>query len=165
MMIRDLIYFLQACNRDAEVLLMTQRKDPHENHLAGVVTRMEMADHPERYQAGMGHDDVFLVVGKRIRRGSADAWRCVEQSGELTQPTPTTVCSAITDEARGDILTAIARDYLRIDTLEERGEDSLDVRPVRVGFLGCALDAAYHAGVAAGLLHRGGDTAAPHQDR
>ena len=72
--VRDLILLLQSRNPNAQVFLMTQRKAPFENHLAGVVGREEMADQDWRVEPGIADDDVFLVVGKRIRPGSLSAW-------------------------------------------------------------------------------------------
>lgn len=50
-----------------------------------------------------------------------------------------------------DILTQIARRYLRIPTLEQRNSDRLDFHDVGVGSLQDALEAAYLAGMEAGL--------------
>lgn len=45
-----------------------------------------------------------------------------------------------------DILTEIAREHLRIDTLQERKTDALDFHDVGVLSLRDALEAAYEAG-------------------
>lgn len=52
-------------------------------------------------------------------------------------------------------LAAIARQHLQIDTLDPRGAASLDVHEVGVAALRSALQAAYRAGIAAGLRHLG----------
>jgi hypothetical protein len=54
-------------------------------------------------------------------------------------------------EPRMATLVAIARQHLRLDTLEPRGADSLDVHEIGVAALRSALQAAYRAGLAAGL--------------
>jgi hypothetical protein len=50
-----------------------------------------------------------------------------------------------------DVLTQIARRYLRIPTLEQRGSDRLDFHDVGVAGLQDALEQAYLAGLQAGL--------------
>lgn len=45
------------------------------------------------------------------------------------------------------LLTRIAQQYLRIETLESRHRDSLDFREVSVMELRDALEAAYRAGI------------------
>jgi len=85
--VRDLIALLQSRNPNAQVLLMTQRKAPFENHLAGVVGREEMADQDWRVEPGVADDDVFLVVGKRIRPGSLSAWIEAERPTWSRRPT------------------------------------------------------------------------------
>lgn len=47
------------------------------------------------------------------------------------------------------LLAAIAKENLRIDTLDTRNRDSLDFYDVAVWSLKAALEAAYRAGVAA----------------
>lgn len=75
-MINDLI---GTRNPEAQVFLMTTRKQPFENQLFGVVGREEMSDQRWRADPGIGTDDVFLVVGPRIRPGSLSAWIVVER--------------------------------------------------------------------------------------
>ena len=48
------------------------------------------------------------------------------------------------------LLTRIAQQYLRIETLESRHRDSLDFREVSVMELRDALEAAYRAGIEQG---------------
>jgi hypothetical protein len=87
--VRDLIFHLQSRNPNAQVFLMTQRKAPFENHLAGVVGREEMADQDWRLEPGIGSDDVFLVVGRRIRPGSLSAWIQAERPTRSRWPSNT----------------------------------------------------------------------------
>ncbi len=72
--VKDLIATLQTRNPNAQVYFMTQRRQPFENHIAGVVGREEMADQAWRIEPGVARDDVFLVTGRRIRPGSLSAW-------------------------------------------------------------------------------------------
>ena len=51
--IKHRIATLQTRNPNAQVYLMTQRKQPFENHLAGVVGREEMADQAWRIESGI----------------------------------------------------------------------------------------------------------------
>jgi len=87
--VRDLIAILQSRNPNAQVFLMTQRKAPFENHLAGVVGREEMTDQDWRVGPGIADDDVFLVVGKRIRPGSLSAWIEAERPTWSRRPSDT----------------------------------------------------------------------------
>ena len=148
--VKNLIHCLQARNPDAEVFLMTQRKQPFENHLAGVVGREEMLDQQWRDELGVAQDDVFLVVGRRIRPGSLSAWIVAERPHRDAQ---VDLGDVTTSTAWTALLQQIAQQHLRIDTLEVRGEDALDVHRVGVAELSLALTAAYRAGIAAGIRH------------
>ena len=124
---------------------MTQRRQPFENHIAGVVGREEMADQAWRIEPGIARDDVFLVTGRRIRPGSLSAWIIAEHrqlvSGHAADET--------TSEFSGkmaEALTEIARHHLRIDSLEDAGWDSADFHEVSTASLRDALRAAYVAG-------------------
>jgi len=66
---------------------MTQRKEPYENYLAGVVGRDQMTDQAGRVTPGAAEDDVFLVVGKRVRRGSPEAWTVAERAETVAHAT------------------------------------------------------------------------------
>jgi hypothetical protein len=90
--VKDLINSLQDRNPEAQVFFMTQRKQPFENHIAGVVGREEMTDQRWRFEPGIGTDDVFLVVGRRIRPGSLSAWLVAEHgAGPPREIVPTVV--------------------------------------------------------------------------
>ncbi len=84
--IKDLIATLKTRNPEAQVFMMTTRKQPFENYLAGVVGREEMLDQQWREELGIAPDDVFLVVGKRIRPGSLSAWIVAEHRADTEQP-------------------------------------------------------------------------------
>ena len=88
--VKDLIDSLQDRNPEAQVFFMTQRKHPFENHIAGLVGREEMTDQRDRIEPGVRTDDVFLVVGKRIRPGSLSAWLIAEHgTGQPRESAPT----------------------------------------------------------------------------
>lgn len=53
-----------------------------------------------------------------------------------------------------ELLAAIAKESLHIDTLETRKSDSLDFHDVAVWSVKAALEAAYRAGLAAGKEER-----------
>lgn len=53
-----------------------------------------------------------------------------------------------------ELLAAIAKEQLRIDTLETRNSDSLDFHDVAVWSVKAALEAAYRAGLAAAKEER-----------
>jgi len=76
--VRELIDILLTYQPHARVHLMTQHADPYENHLAGIVERAELEDQAGRQDAGVDPHDVFLIVGKRIRRGTVTAWTQAE---------------------------------------------------------------------------------------
>jgi hypothetical protein len=63
-------------------------------------------------------------------------------------PTPTTTDRDPTMTNLDQLLTQIANQHLRIDTLETRNSDSLDFHDLAVWTLRAALQAAYQAGVA-----------------
>jgi hypothetical protein len=143
--VKDLIATLQTRNPDAQVYFMTQRKQPFENHIAGVVGREEMADQAWRIEPGISRDDVFLVTGRRIRPGSLSAWIIAEHRQLVSGH----AADATTSEFSGkmaEVLTEIARHHLRIDTLEDAGWDSADFHEVSTASLRDALQAAYLAG-------------------
>jgi hypothetical protein len=146
--VKDLINSLLTRHPDAQVFFMTQRKQPFENHVAGVVGREEMLDQQWRVEPGVERDDVFLVVGKRIRPGSLSGWIVAEsQAAQAPADDDTTMTRWKAT------MTQIAEHYLGIDTLEERGRDSLDFHAVGVAALSSALTSAYRAGIAAGVRH------------
>ncbi len=82
--IKDLIATLKTRNPEAQVFMMTTRKQPCENYLAGVVGREDMFDQKFRREPGVAADDVFLVVGKRIRPGSA--WNVCDHHDTIVHP-------------------------------------------------------------------------------
>src|SRR3954468_1155032 len=139
--VKELIATLQTRNPNAQIFLMTQRKQPFENHLAGVVGREEMLDQAWRIEPGIARDDVFLVTGKRIRPGSLSAWIIAEHRQLVSGH----AADATTSEFSGkmaEVLTGIAREHLRIDTLEDAGWDSADFHDVSTASLRDALRAA-----------------------
>jgi len=159
--VKDLINTLQTRNPSAQVFLATQRKAPHENYLAGVVGREEMADQRFRIEPGVRTDDVFLVVGKRIRPGSLSAWILAE-----TRPLQALVADS--DAALPPwqaTLKHIAQHHLQVATLRERGHAAFDDYTLGVAQLSAALTAAYRAGIAAGIRHTvGPDADLDHDD-
>jgi hypothetical protein len=74
----------------------------------------------------------------------------VKASSGRAYPPPVAVPPADAGESWKATLAAIAQRHLRIDTLEPRGADSLEVG---LAALQSALQAAYRAGSAAGLRH------------
>lgn len=146
-MVKELIATLKNRSPNAQVFLMTTRKQPFENHLAGVVGREEMPDQQWRLEPGIAHDDVFLVVGKRIRPGSLSAWICAEHRAASEVPTVTpesTVGGA--RERMAATLADIARQHLRIDSLAEADEGWAQAHCLGTADLRAALEAAYGAG-------------------
>jgi hypothetical protein len=141
MMIKELIGLLLAHSPSAQAYFMTQRKQPFENHIAGVVSRAQMADQHGCEEEGIAGDDVFLTVGKRIRPGSLSAWILPERAErEGVVPLESWECDRILD--------AIAEEFLDIDLLAPSAD--LVESPqhfLQEDVLG-ALAAAYHAGIA-----------------
>src|SRR5262245_58292885 len=84
---KDLIATLKTRNPEAQVFLMTTRKQPFENLLLGVVGREDMFDQRLRSEPGIAADDVFLVVGRRLRPGSFSAWIVSENNDTFVRPT------------------------------------------------------------------------------
>lgn len=77
MKVRELIALLEDLDGDAEVLLMSQQQWPFENAVHGLTTREDITDSEEEgaeLPAGAAASDVFLVEGRQLRYGSADAW-------------------------------------------------------------------------------------------
>ena len=144
MMIKDLIDLLLAHNPNANALLMTTRKQPFENHLVGVVARSEMADQLGRAEAGVATDDVFLVVGTRIRPGTLSAWIVSERETSRDRPVARL-------QQREAAIAAVARCHLQLDTLDPDDPDFRDFCELTVGSIRRALTDAYRAGVAAGF--------------
>ena len=77
----ELIDLLEQYDRDAQVLLMTQKSWPFENAIEGVISREEVM---ERNREEDGEDvipregeeksDVFILEGTQLRYGSKNAW-------------------------------------------------------------------------------------------
>lgn len=85
MKVQDLIDILSEQDPDAEVLLMTQQSWPFEFSVAGVTCRSELVDDDggeadeDGKPSGSPDDgtqpsDVFLVEGRQLRYGNANAW-------------------------------------------------------------------------------------------
>jgi hypothetical protein len=144
-MVKELIATLGSRNPNAQVFLMTQRKQPFENHLAGVVGRDNMADQQWRVEPGIAYDDVFLVVGKRIRPGSLSAWIVAEHRAAEGQVTIEPSASN-DDELMAATLADIAREQLRIDSLHDAVAEAAEFHCLGAGDLRRALEAAYRAG-------------------
>jgi len=144
-LVKDLIATLQTRNPNAQLYLMTQRKQPFENHLTGVVGREEMADQAWRVEPGIARDDVFLVTGKRIRPGSLSAWIIAEHHQQVGERAIDAAVNEFTGKM-AEVLTGIAKQHLHIDSLEDAGWDSADFHEVSTAGLRDALQAAYLAG-------------------
>jgi len=150
--VKDLIATLQARHPEAQVYLMTQRKQPFENRLAGVVARDEMLDQYWRVEPGVAADDVFLVVGKRLRPGSLSAWIVAERREAIRgiplaalPPLAAAELHASADaELPDEMLAQVVREHLGVD----RDMQDLEARTFAVHFdeLRNALRAAYRAG-------------------
>ena len=143
--VKDLIAHLQTRNPNAQIFLMTQRKQPFENYLAGVVGREEMTDQRWRFEPGIAPDDVFLVVGQRIRPGSLSAWIVAEHQAAMAA---VDAASPAVDTAKpmAETLADIARRHLRLDLLEDVGSDSADFHDLATADIHSALKEAYLAG-------------------
>jgi hypothetical protein len=147
--VKELIASLNTRNPEAQVFLMTTRKQPFENCFAGVVGREEMLDQQWREEPGIASDDVFFVVGKRIRPGSLSAWIVAERRGAITSP-PADIQAPDDRELMVASLADIAREHLCINSLEDdAGEDSTGFHCLAADHLRRALEAAYRAGGAA----------------
>ena len=83
--------------------------------------------------------------------------KALEAIADLTQagdaPAPAQLLGAVPRPARKATLLQIAAKHLRIDSFEPQGSDRLDFRQVHVASVGAALQAAYRAGIAAGVRH------------
>jgi hypothetical protein len=158
--IKDLIATLTARNPEAQVFMMTTRKQPCENYLAGVVGREEMLDQRWREEPGIAPDDVFLVVGKRIRPGSLSAWIVAEHRVATSQPAVEPLVSD-DDDLMAATLADIAREQLQIDSLDDAVAEGAELHCLGAGDLRRALEAAYHAGSAARDRASDADAARP----
>jgi hypothetical protein len=70
--IKNLIATLTTRNPEAQVFMMTTRKQPFENYVAGVVGREEMLDQQWREEPGIASDDVsWSSAGAFVRAASA----------------------------------------------------------------------------------------------
>jgi hypothetical protein len=159
--IKDLIATLKTRNSEAQVFLMTTRKSPFENHLAGVVGREDMFDQKFRSEPGIAADDVFLVVGRRIRPGSLSAWIVCEHHDTIVHP-GVDVRPSDEQELMAATLADIVREHLdNVDSLEDPrvGGDGFHVIPVEQ--LRNALEAAYRAGATARDRASDADAAQP----
>lgn len=97
MTVNELIGYLQECDCEAEVRIMSQEGWPFENAIRGVVTRDQLGDddcdcdrkigepHDEecmasdeaKYEDGLQANDVFIIEGAQERYGSKTAWELV----------------------------------------------------------------------------------------
>ena len=146
--IKDLIATLKTRNPEAQVFMMTTRKSPFENFLAGVVGREDMFDQKFRREPGIAADDVFLVVGRRIRPGSLTAWTVSEHHDTIVHP-----AFEIPAEDDAELMVAtladIVREHFDIDGLEDPGVCEAGFHSIPVADLRNALEAAYRAGATA----------------
>jgi hypothetical protein len=149
MLIKDLVVLLLAQNPNAQAFFMTQRKQPFENHIAGIVARWQMVDQDGRDEPGIAEDDVFLTVGKRIRPGSLSAWLLAERA----EREAANLQSVDEPDSRDATLATIAREHLDVESLNPSGSSEDDIQHLKRQDLHNALLAAYHAGVAKGLRH------------
>lgn len=147
--IRDLIATLKTRNPEAQVFMMTTRKQPYENYVAGIVGREEMADQQWRFEPGIAPDDVFLVVGKRIRPGSLSAWIIAEHRAATGQQPVVEIPPGDDAELMVASLADIVREHLDIDSLEDPGVCDAGFLSTPVADLRNALEAAYRAGATA----------------
>ena len=159
--IKNLIASLKTRNPEAQVFMMTTRKQPFENYLAGVVGRDEMADQQWRIEPGIAPDDVFLVVGKRIRPGSLSAWIIAEHRAATGQQPVVESPPSDDAELMADTLADIVREHLDIESLEDPGVCDAGFLSVSVADLRNALEAAYRAGATARECASNADTAEP----
>jgi hypothetical protein len=142
--IKDLIATLKIRNPEARVFMMTTRKQPFENYLAGVVGREDMFDQKFRSEPGIAPDDVFLVVGRRIRPGSLSAWIVSEHHDTIVHPAVDLQASEHAELA-GATLADIAREHLGFDQLGDEDSESGEFHCLGAD-LRRALEAAYLAG-------------------
>ena len=142
--IKDLIATLKTRNPEAQVFMMTTRKQPFENYVAGVVGREEMLDQQWREEPGIASDDVFLVVGRRIRPGSLSAWIVAEHRAAM-EPAGVDPPANERDELAGATLADIAREHLGVDLLGDAVSESTEFHCLGAD-LRHALEAAYLAG-------------------
>jgi hypothetical protein len=154
--IKDLIATLKTRNPEAQVFMMTTRKSPFENHLAGVVGREDMFDQKFRSEP----DDVFLVVGRRIRPGSLSAWIVSEQHDTFAHPA-VEVPAGEDAELIVATLANIVREHFDIDGLEDPGVCDAGFHSILVADLRNALEAAYRAGATARERASDADAAQP----
>lgn len=146
--IKDLIADLATRNPEAQAFFMTTRKQPFENRIVGVVGREEMFDQRWRVDEGIAPDDVFLVVGKRLRPGSYSAWIVAEHRANHPDAPRRAFVGA--DDAQMDAEIAhIVESHLDVAPLDEEVGDMPGFRCVQTSDLQGALEAAYRAGGAA----------------
>jgi hypothetical protein len=72
MKVKELMEVLQDLEPNAQVLIASQPNWPFEIELAGIVTRAECGEEPERNGAPT---DVFIVEGQQLRYGSKTPFR------------------------------------------------------------------------------------------
>ncbi len=77
----------------------------------------------------------------------------VELARASDAPASAQLLDAVPRPAWKATLLQIAGKHLRIDSFEPQGADHLDFRQVHVAAVGAALQAAYRAGIAAGVRH------------
>lgn len=73
MTVQELISYLEDCDRDAEVRIMSQSNYPFENSIEGVVVREEFMGDDELPEES-AENDVFLCEGEQLGYGSRAAW-------------------------------------------------------------------------------------------
>jgi hypothetical protein len=82
MKVKDLIEFLEDCDPEASVLIVTQSHWPFENSVHGVALREDVGsdegcdddDDESRFPEGTSGSDVLIVEGSQLRYGSRAAW-------------------------------------------------------------------------------------------
>jgi len=149
MLIKDLVSLLLAHSPNAQAYFMTQRKQPYENVIAGVVARSQMADQEGREEDGIAPDDVFLTVGKRVRPGSLSAWIVAERG-----PREGVALQAPEGHAQREaVLVGIAREHLDIESFISAGSFQDDLQHLTLEGIHNSLLAAYLAGIAAVFRH------------
>lgn len=110
----------------------------------------------EFFRTAMGHR-FFEHTMPRLVEEIGHARKALEALVELARagdaplhaPSP----AAVPRTAWKATLLQIAAKHLRIDSFEPQGSDRLDFHQVHVAAAGAALQAAYRAGIAAGVQH------------
>ena len=82
MTVSELINILKNQDPNAQIFVMSQPGWPQEYGVTGVAVRKaiieeDYGDDDSRYENGTAANDVFIVEGTQLRRGSKAAWSVV----------------------------------------------------------------------------------------